>query len=361
MKLFKVLQSPRRTAGAFGLLLSLVIGVILALPITAMAVPQMPCQVYGDVVVNGAAAPAGVTIEASIGGVHYASSVTNATGKYGYAPSILRVPADDPSTPEKEGGAVGDTIELSISGTSVGTASFLPGVTTNIDLDFTGEVTLATQPANDNTSIADNTSTADTNSTTETSSTNDTSLNTDATSAVDTSSTTNNESTIVVASATSQAAPAPPVDALQPSSTVAVPASKPSAKTSTSAKFGVSDLKISPAEAQVGDKVTVEAVVKNSGAVKGQYDANLKIGNDIVDTMSLSLGPGNSRIVSFEITKASPGQYIVDLGGQQDVVSFTAKSFFKSDNLWIAVGVGIVLFILLIVTIAIIRRRSQYV
>ncbi|GAF95031.1 unnamed protein product, partial [marine sediment metagenome] len=49
---------------------------------------------------------------------------------------LFKVPADDPDTPEKEGGAPGDLVELYLDGTYAGsTAIFENGETTWLDID----------------------------------------------------------------------------------------------------------------------------------------------------------------------------------------------------------------------------------
>lgn len=94
-------------------------------PSTVLAVPQFPMQFYGQATIGGVPAPDGSLIEAKIGGVVYASTTVK-DGRYGYDPIFL-VPADDPDTPEKEGGVELDIIEFFIGDARIGTASFVSG------------------------------------------------------------------------------------------------------------------------------------------------------------------------------------------------------------------------------------------
>ncbi|MEK7281814.1 MAG: hypothetical protein AAB037_05665 [Chloroflexota bacterium] len=103
----------------------------------ALAVPQIPHQLYGTVTIKGSAAPAGVTISANIGGTQYASVTTDAQGRYGYSPSFFRVPADDPDTTAKEGGAAGETIQMYVAGVAVATTTFTYGAIENLPLTVT--------------------------------------------------------------------------------------------------------------------------------------------------------------------------------------------------------------------------------
>jgi len=118
-------------AGAFGLLLALALIAGLTAPV--LAVPQAPHQFWGEVAFDGVPAPAGTPISAQIGGVEYASTVVDDLGRYGYDPAFY-VPADDPDTPDKDGGVSGDTVEFYVLGALVGTAPFAIGGYTELDL-----------------------------------------------------------------------------------------------------------------------------------------------------------------------------------------------------------------------------------
>jgi len=133
-------------AGAFGPLLALVLILTLAVASSVWAMPQMPQQLYGNVTMNGGAAPAGVPVVASIDGVEYASTVTDASGKYGYSPQFFRIPGDDPVTPAKEGGVAGDTVQLSVAGAATATTNFASGSVANLNLAVTPQANPATPP-----------------------------------------------------------------------------------------------------------------------------------------------------------------------------------------------------------------------
>ena len=115
MKTGIVNRKLRRLAGALGLLLALSLLVSLG-PTWVLAVPPQPHQFYGNVTICGAPAPEGTVVSARIGGIEYASTTVDAEGRYGYDP-LFKVPADDPDTPEKEGGVPGETVEFYVGGT----------------------------------------------------------------------------------------------------------------------------------------------------------------------------------------------------------------------------------------------------
>ncbi len=81
------------------------------------------------------------------------------------------------------------------------------------------------------------------------------------------------------------------------------------------AEFKVSDLVIDPEKADISEAVTISAKVKNTGGMNGTYTAKLKINNALEDKTDVNLDPGESKRVSFEVTRGVPGIYSVELGG----------------------------------------------
>lgn len=133
--------------------------------------------------------------------------------------------------------------------------------------------------------------------------------------------------------------------------------------TITPAKISITEITVIPDRAPIGEKVIVQAVAVNRGGSKGSYNAVMEIiGNpEQTQTSSASIAPGSSQEISFEMTQNSPGTYVIDLNGQQAVVTFTQRGIFENRMLWLATGAGLILFVLLVLLITIIRRRSQYV
>lgn len=96
------------------------------------AVPGIPHQFYGSVTIDGVLASDGISVEAVIDGVVY-SETTTVGGTYGYA-VLFNVPADDPGTPEKEGGVTGDIIDFYVDGIWAEEYAFLEGDVTTLNL-----------------------------------------------------------------------------------------------------------------------------------------------------------------------------------------------------------------------------------
>ncbi|GAJ08825.1 unnamed protein product, partial [marine sediment metagenome] len=135
--------STKRLMGILGCLLALVLTLSLATP--ALAVPQPPHQFWGEVTIGSQPVPGGTSVEAKIDGIAYASTTTDAQGRYGYTTEqggtgIFRVPADDPDEPGKDGGANGDTIEFYVADILATTFTFEIGGHNELDLAIEGEI-----------------------------------------------------------------------------------------------------------------------------------------------------------------------------------------------------------------------------
>ena len=89
------------------------------------------------------------------------------------------------------------------------------------------------------------------------------------------------------------------------------------------ANFVVTNLLVFPVEVEPGETVTIEAEVTNSGGSTGDYTATLKINGTIVDSISITLDPGEDETVSFSIAKEATGTYLVQLAGLEGTFTVT--------------------------------------
>jgi hypothetical protein len=82
------------------------------------------------------------------------------------------------------------------------------------------------------------------------------------------------------------------------------------------AEFTVTDLTITPAEAEEAEPVLISANITNIGDLNGTYDANLTINGILTQTQIVEV-PGNktSVIVEFTVIEENVGNYSVELGG----------------------------------------------
>jgi hypothetical protein len=89
-----------------------------------------PCQVYGIVNYKGHPVPDGCVVKASIRGYEYASTKVK-EGKYS-----LSIPADNPSTPEKDGWEKDEYITLQVIDYSGATLFKAPPDNPRIDINL---------------------------------------------------------------------------------------------------------------------------------------------------------------------------------------------------------------------------------
>lgn len=79
------------------------------------------------------------------------------------------------------------------------------------------------------------------------------------------------------------------------------------------AEFKVNNLVISPAEVNPGQPVTISCLVTNIGAEAGDY--TVRMGGDFVAEQTVTLQPGESKPISFEVTPAVAKGYSVSVDG----------------------------------------------
>jgi len=121
-------------------------------------------------------------------------------------------------------------------------------------------------------------------------------------------------------------------------------------------------LNVSAQQAATGQPVTITSNVVNTGDEAGNYNVVLKINGQVEETRMVSVGPQGTQPVKFIVSKAQPGTYTVDIGG--DRASFTVvgtggrPSGGISNSLIVAsaILVFVALFSLLAV---IVRKRLQ--
>ena len=80
------------------------------------------------------------------------------------------------------------------------------------------------------------------------------------------------------------------------------------------AEFKVSKPVISPEEVNPGQVVTITCLVTNIGAEAGDY--TVKLGGDFMAEQQVTLNPGESKTVSFEVTPTVAKSYSVSVDGQ---------------------------------------------
>jgi len=79
------------------------------------------------------------------------------------------------------------------------------------------------------------------------------------------------------------------------------------------AEIDLGELAINPPEVNPGQKVTISVRVTNLGGQRGSYEVTL--GGDFMATKTVTLEPGESKAVSFQVTPTELGAYSVSVDG----------------------------------------------
>jgi len=79
------------------------------------------------------------------------------------------------------------------------------------------------------------------------------------------------------------------------------------------AEFKISNLVISPEEVNPGQIVTISCLVTNIGTEAGSY--TVRMGGDFMAEQTVTLQPGESKTVSFEVTPEVAKSYSVTVDG----------------------------------------------
>jgi hypothetical protein len=81
------------------------------------------------------------------------------------------------------------------------------------------------------------------------------------------------------------------------------------------AKFEVSNLTISPFQAQLNQEIDISVNVANTGSKSGDYSLELKVDGTVKSTTRVTVAAGASRIASFTITGDTAGKHQVEVAG----------------------------------------------
>lgn len=125
--------------------------------------------------------------------------------------------------------------------------------------------------------------------------------------------------------------------------------------------FVLKNLNLAPAEACAGEPVTVSVNVSNTGDQTSSYKAELKINGQVEQTQTVSVGPHVAHPVYFTVAKYQPGEYVIDVGGQQSTFTVTGVESGKAGStpsgaLIIFILAGVVLVVG--ITVILLRRTA---
>ncbi|MFC2065829.1 CARDB domain-containing protein [Chloroflexota bacterium] len=129
--------------------------------------------------------------------------------------------------------------------------------------------------------------------------------------------------------------------------------------------FTTSTLSITPAEVNIGQEVTISAVIGNTGDTSGSYKVTLKINNTVEETEEITLKGGASQKVTFTTTKGTAGTYTVNVDGLTGKFAVKALPALppppptKTPINWWLIGGICAAFIILVMVIWVMMRRRR--
>lgn len=77
--------------------------------------------------------------------------------------------------------------------------------------------------------------------------------------------------------------------------------------------FKLSDLKVNPAQVDIGKEVLITVKIANIGGSKGSYTAELKINGSIEKTYTQTIAAADEATLGFFVSRNTPGTYSVAL------------------------------------------------
>jgi hypothetical protein len=126
--------------------------------------------------------------------------------------------------------------------------------------------------------------------------------------------------------------------------------------------MSVKYLSVSPQQTTANQPVTILTNVVNAGDEGGNLYVALKINGQVEQSRMVSVGPQGTQPVKFTVTKAQPGTYSIDIGGQRGSFIVSGAGSRPSAGMGeglLFVAAMAVTAILVILLIIISRRRLQ--
>jgi oligopeptide transport system substrate-binding protein len=106
-------------------------------------------------------------------------------------------------------------------------------------------------------------------------------------------------------------------------------------------KVAISTLTVVPAKPTPDLTVTIGANVLNSGTKSEAYSATLKINGAVVETKQLTIGAGETKVLSFQYTPKTLGSFRVDVNGQTGNFDVVKPAAFVAESLTVTPDVPV--------------------
>lgn len=147
-----------------------------------------------------------------------------------------------------------------------------------------------------------------------------------------------------------------PATTTTPTSSISIPASS---------SFALSGLTITPDEIRVGENISVDVLVTNTGDLAGDYVVGLKLDNITIQTKQVTLGSKASQTVNFTVTGNTAGMHTISIGEipgtfvVKEGPSQSAQPPVRKNNWWL-IGALIAVGLIMGVTGFILKRQKPW-
>ena len=123
------------------------------------------------------------------------------------------------------------------------------------------------------------------------------------------------------------------------------------------AQMSLQYLSVNPQQTSASQPVTISTNVVNTGDEAGNLNVALKINGQVEQARMVSVGPRVAQPVKFTVTRAQPGTYTVDIGGQKG--SFTILGTRTTDRAPVSGGlIALIVMAALILAAAVVLMMS---
>jgi len=90
--------------------------------------------------------------------------------------------------------------------------------------------------------------------------------------------------------------------------------------------YEVTSLKMTPTKVATGEKVTIEVEVKNVNSETDTYNVPLMVNGIADDRKEITLAPGQTELLTFELTRSHAGSYKISVGSKESTLTVQKPS-----------------------------------
>jgi len=123
------------------------------------------------------------------------------------------------------------------------------------------------------------------------------------------------------------------------------------------ATMSVQFVSVNPQQAVANQPVTISTNVVNTGDQGGNMNVALKINGLVEQTRMISVGPQASQPIKFTVTRAQPGTYAIDIGGQTGSFTIPDTTSHNAPINGVMIALLIMAVLVVVITMVLIFNR----